>query len=186
MKKLPARPASRRARARFVVLTLLFLFLALALVWQLRWGPARRLAFEAEDIYGKAYQSQFGAKDLTILYFWASWSAASQEELESLQTLARRYALEGLAVIGVLVDGSLASGEPNEAAIEKAKGAILAAGVSYPILLPGNGALAGKARDIGGLPFSLLIDRFGRSVGTVEGRQSFESWESLVSEKLGL
>jgi thiol-disulfide isomerase/thioredoxin len=90
---------------------------------------------------------------VVLLNFWASWCEPCRHEMPALQAVARRYASQGLRVIGVAVD--------NPSAAQKFA---RIAGVGYPLLYGMSAAdrlHQACGAKLQGLPMSVVLDRQG-------------------------
>lgn len=101
---------------------------------------------------------------VAVLNFWATWCRECATEMPSLETLHRRFGSRGLAVIGVGVR------EDAAAAHRYAR----QHGLTFPLALDRNGAVAGRYGVIG-LPTTFLVGRDGRAVALAVGVREWTS-----------
>jgi thiol-disulfide isomerase/thioredoxin len=129
-----------------------------------------------EDSIGKQANLRDYRGKVVILDFWATWCHGCKEEIPWFAEFQRKYADEGLRVIGVSLD---------DEGWKVVKPFIKSASVPYRIVL-GNDATA-RAYAIGQMPDSFLIDGQGRIAATYVGMIDRESLEkniqTLLSEK---
>jgi len=113
---------------------------------------------------------------VVVLNFWAPWCPPCREEMPDFISLQDKHRERGLVFIGVALD-------------EKIKVQAFAdeMGVNYPILL-GEMEAVDLARKIGnrlgGLPFTVVIDRSGRIVASEVGGLTLARMEKIVSPLL--
>lgn len=96
-----------------------------------------------------------------VLNFWAPWCPPCRKEMPGFIRLQEKYAAQGLQFVGIALD------EPD-----KVQAYVDEIGVNYPVLLGGVGAmLLGQAAGnlLGGLPYTLVLDRRGNPVATLTG-----------------
>ena len=90
-----------------------------------------------------------------ILNFWASWCAPCQEEVPGLIELQKRFAQQGLQVVGVGMDET-----------RKLENFARTLGINYPVLVadPDHGGrlMEQWGNHLGIIPFTVVIDRSGR------------------------
>jgi thiol-disulfide isomerase/thioredoxin len=109
---------------------------------------------------------------VVVLNFWAPWCPPCREEMPDFIKLQDKYRERGLVFIGIALD-------------EKIKVQAFAdeIGVNYPILL-GEMEAVDLARKIGnrlgGLPFTVVIDRSGRIVASEVGGFTLARMEKIV------
>ena len=109
---------------------------------------------------------------VVVLNFWAPWCPPCREEMPDFIKLQDKYHERGLVFIGVALD-------------EKIKVQAFAdeIGVNYPILL-GEMEAVDLARKIGnrlgGLPFTVVIDRNGNIVASEVGGLTMARMEKIV------
>ena len=111
-----------------------------------------------------------------VLNFWAPWCPPCREEIPDFIKLQDKYRERGLVFVGLALD-------------EKSKVQVFVdeAGINYPILLGEMDAvdLARKiGNHLGGLPFTVIIDRNGRIAASEIGGLSMARTESLVAPLL--
>lgn len=96
-----------------------------------------------------------------VLNFWAPWCPPCREEMPDFIKLQEQYRERGLVIVGVALDEKL-----------KVHAFADEIGVNYPILLGEMDAieLAKKLGNrLGGLPFTVVIDRKGNVVTSAVG-----------------
>jgi thiol-disulfide isomerase/thioredoxin len=136
-----------------------------------------RPEFAMLDLDGKLRNIKEWDGQIVLLNFWATWCPPCMREIPGFIELQQELSGKGFQIVGVAVD--------DEAAVRefatKNK-------VNYP-LLPGDSEaieLANKyGNRIGGLPYSVLIDKDGNIRDTISGELDKSRLESLL-EQLGL
>ncbi|HUX62662.1 TlpA disulfide reductase family protein [Sulfuricella sp.] len=109
---------------------------------------------------------------VVVLNFWAPWCPPCREEIPDFISLQDKHRERGLVFVGVALD-------------EKIKVQAFAdeMGINYPILL-GEMEAVDLARKIGnrlgGLPFTVVIDRSGRIVASEVGGLTLARLEKIV------
>ncbi|MGC2518985.1 MAG: TlpA disulfide reductase family protein [Burkholderiales bacterium] len=101
-----------------------------------------------------------------VLNFWATWCAPCREEIPGLVRLQRRFASNGLQIIGIAIDSS-----------SKVRDFAREFEINYPLMV-GEIELIDLTRQLGnrasGLPFTIILDRSGKITNTHLGRVSEE------------
>jgi len=88
--------------------------------------------FSLTDAVGETTDlARISGERLTVLVFWSTWSANSPKALSRMETLYRQYRQQGLAVVGINVDGQRLP-EEEMAAVPKT---VAELELSIPILL---------------------------------------------------
>lgn len=134
------------------------------------------LAATLEDLDGKPQPlSQWRGKVL-VVNFWATWCPPCLKEIPDFVRLQTRYGSQGVLFVGLAID-------------DKAKVAdfVTKFGMNYPVLIAQKEGL-NLARDagnrLGGLPFTVIIDRHGRTakveLGVLDEQKLAPILESLV------
>jgi thiol-disulfide isomerase/thioredoxin len=107
-----------------------------------------------------------------VLDFWASWCGPCGLQAPILDRIARRYAKQGLVVVGVNVD------DPPERARAYANQKHL----SYPIVVD-NGS-ASKGYGVEKLPSLVVVDKEGRVAAYLSGIVDEASLDEIVAAAL--
>lgn len=124
------------------------------------------------DLDDKLQPLQQWRGKVVVLNFWAPWCPPCREEMPGFISLQDKYRERGLVFVGVALD-------------EKIKVQAFAdeIGVNYPILLGEMDAvdLAKKIGNrLGGLPFTVVIDRNGGIVASAVGGLTLARLEKIV------
>ncbi|MDD5330610.1 MAG: TlpA disulfide reductase family protein [Sulfuricella sp.] len=141
-------------------------------------------AISAEPVFSASFKdlddktqalSQWRGKVL-VLNFWAPWCPPCREEIPDFVKLQDKYRARGLVFVGVALD-------------EKIKVQAFAdeMGINYPVLLGEMEAvdLAHKIGNrLGGLPFTVVIDRNGGIAASEVGGLTVARLEKLVAPLL--
>jgi thiol-disulfide isomerase/thioredoxin len=110
--------------------------------------------WELQGLDGKAVHSTDFKGKVVILDFWATWCPPCRAEIPGLIELQKKYAAQGLAVVGVSVD---------EAGLKTVKAFSDKNGINYPVVLTDN-KIVDAYGGIDGLPTTFIIDRNGHIV----------------------
>jgi thiol-disulfide isomerase/thioredoxin len=116
-----------------------------------------------------------------LLNFWATWCVPCVQELPDLAMLAREYEESGPDFIGISLDAWVTGrGEETEM---KVRDALAAAGVTYTNLIyEGDQDPILSAFDLPGpIPYSILLDREGRSAFTWDTAVDIEEFREAVA-----
>jgi thiol-disulfide isomerase/thioredoxin len=130
--------------------------------------------FDLASLDGKRVKlSDFRGKAV-LLNFWATWCAPCKEEMPWFVDLQKKYAGDGLVVVGVAMDDSDAS------KIAEFTGEM---GVNYPVLL-GTDKVSDDYGNVDFLPTSFYIDRDGKFVGKGVGLLGRKEVEDNIQKAL--
>lgn len=113
--------------------------------------PEKLPAFSVQDLEGKAVASSTFAGKTLIVDFWASWCETCEEAVPKLAELSRKYAGQGLVVIGISVD------KGSDAKVRKAARNL---GMDYVVFRDKGNDLA-KVFGFKGIPSLYVYDRKG-------------------------
>lgn len=64
-------------------------------------------AYDLPDLNGILYKSTSSAGKPVLINFWATWCPPCRSEMSALQSLADRFAEQGLQILGISVDDDL-------------------------------------------------------------------------------
>jgi thiol-disulfide isomerase/thioredoxin len=178
---LPDRPTSRRRWLEAVGLILgLAALLVVAALWSqstprgdaggaadafdvARVPPAPAPDFELTGLDGKPVRLGDFRGRVVFLNFWATWCPPCREEMPAMQALAAELEKQGLVVLALNYEESA----------ETAEAYIRETGLTLPVLLDAEGAVARRYR-VTGLPASFFVDRRGALVGSVLGIRDWQ------------
>jgi len=134
------------------------------------------MAARLADLKGQSQAlSQWRGKVL-IVNFWATCCAPCREEIPAFIRLQEKYRTQGLQFVGIAIDQR----DPVEAFAREF-------GMNYPVLLGGIEAVE-MSRQAGNrveaLPFTLILDRTGKIVGTQMGNIKETKLEGIITSLL--
>lgn len=174
---------SGRALFASAAVALIALAAGIAFRWQ---APTDRVRAESvaaltrtelPDLSGQPTSIDRWRGRVLVVNFWASWCAPCRDEIPGLVRMQQKYAANGLQIVGIAVDSAAKS---REAAGEMK--------ISYPVLVGGMGTVdltRELGNRVGGLPYTLILDRQGQLVGTHLGILTEPELEHLVRPLLG-
>jgi peroxiredoxin len=139
-------------------------------------GLAERPAFSLPDLDNRVRKVAEWDGKVVLLNFWAPWCPPCRHEIPAFMDLSRKYAKQGLTVVGVTIDT-----EGN------ARKFVDTYGIDYPILVGGEqGVAIAKAygNKVGALPYTVVIDREGRIRYMQGGELSYKAAEKIVKPLL--
>jgi cytochrome c biogenesis protein CcmG/thiol:disulfide interchange protein DsbE len=111
-----------------------------------------------------------------IVSFWATWCEPCKMEMPWLVELQKKYAAEGLQVVGVAMDDA-----PEKEITDFAR----KMGVNYPVL-QGTEKVADLYGGVDALPMTFWVDRSGKIIDTVVGLESESLMETSIKKSLGI
>ncbi|MEQ1667230.1 MAG: redoxin family protein [Sulfuriferula sp.] len=111
-----------------------------------------------------------------VVNFWATWCPPCRAEIPEFIALQQQYGAQGLQFVGIALD-------------EKAKiqSFVDEVGINYPILVGDLEAIAlaqASGNRMGGLPYTVIIDRQGKLVATETGALSREKLTAIITPLL--
>ena len=130
--------------------------------------------WQLSDVNGKPLTLADFKGKVVVLDFWATWCPPCRAEIPGLVALQKKYADQGLSVIGVSLD---------EKGPTVVKPFIERFAINYPVVMGSEKILA----DYGGIsaiPTTFVIDREGNVVATHEGYTDQATFESEISPLL--
>lgn len=105
--------------------------------------------------------------------FWADWCPFCESEMRAIEPVYQRHKDQGLRILAVNVRQDAKTAEAF----------IKPLGISYEVLLDGDGAVA-RAYGVSGLPTTFFLDRGGRLATRILGESTPEVFEQVVEELL--
>lgn len=134
------------------------------------------MAASLPDLAGKPQAFSQWAGKVVVINFWAPWCPPCREEIPGFIRLHEKYADKGLVFVGVALDEQ-----------DRVQAYVDEVGIHYPILLGGPEAsqlstVAGNR--LGGLPYTLVLDRDGKPAATYTGAVAEQKLEALVAPLL--
>lgn len=106
---------------------------------------------------------------VVVVRFWADWCPFCESEMRSIEPVYQRYRDQGLRLLAVNVRQDT----------ETAAAFVKPLGISYEVLLDGDGAVA-RAYGVSGLPTTFFLDRQGRLATRILGESTPEVFERVV------
>jgi len=131
---------------------------------------------ELTDLTGKPFSLATLKGKPVVINFWATWCGPCKEEMPDFQKLAASELGKSVKIVGIGIDNAA-----NMQAFSKTLG------ISYTLLEGGPGGLdliKALGNEVGGLPFTLVIDPSGKTVLTRLGRISYEELQAASSRAL--
>jgi cytochrome c biogenesis protein CcmG, thiol:disulfide interchange protein DsbE len=136
----------------------------------------KTLALDLPVLQGGQWSLSEQRGKVVLVKFWATWCPPCRMETPGIVSIAKRYAGQGVEVVGISMD---------DAPLRAVPPFVSQFGIPYPILLPA--ASSPFSTSIENLPTSLLIDRKGRVArtyyGMVDERMLAHDIEQLLSER---
>jgi peroxiredoxin len=108
--------------------------------------------FTLADLKGNAWTLSELHGKVVLINFWATWCPPCRKEIPDLETLYKRFASQGLVVLGI-----------SDEAMAKVEPFVRQHAMSYPVLLDPNRIVNGQFA-IRGIPNSFVFDRSGQLV----------------------
>lgn len=136
--------------------------------------PVPAPAWTLKDVNGKAVNSsQFHGK-VVVLDFWATWCPPCREEIPGYIRLQKKYAKDGLAIVGVSLD---------QAGPAVVKRFIADHHVDYQIVM-GDQKIVDAFGGVEAIPTTFIIDRSGTVRYRKVGAMPTASFEAILKRYL--
>lgn len=111
-----------------------------------------------------------------VVNFWATWCPPCREEIPEFVKLQSKYGAQGLQFVGIAIDETA-----------KVQAYSDQMGINYPVLVGDLDAVAlsqATGNRLGGLPYTLVLDRSGKIVATELGGLSTAKLEATLKPLL--
>src|SRR6185437_5861394 len=139
-------------------------------------GAEAIFAASLPDLEGKSQPISQWRGNVMVVNFWASWCEPCRAEIPEFIELQKKFGDKGLVFVGIAVDQK-----------ERAAAFSKEIGINYPVLVGDLSAMAlaeAAGNSQGALPFTVVIDRSGKIIGTKLGSLSQSKLESMVKPLL--
>ncbi|HUW28823.1 MAG TPA: TlpA disulfide reductase family protein [Sulfuriferula sp.] len=111
-----------------------------------------------------------------VVNFWATWCPPCREEIPEFVKLQSKYGAQGLQFVGIAIDETA-----------KVQAYSDQMGINYPVLVGDLDAVAlsqATGNRLGGLPYTLILDRSGKIIATELGGLSTAKLEATLKPLL--
>ncbi len=137
---------------------------------------AALLAATLPDLSGRPQRVDQWKGKVLVVNFWATWCAPCREEIPAFVKVQQRMAPKGVQMVGIAVD------QPD-----KVKPYAAEMGINYPILIGELEAMdlaRAAGNELGGLPYTVIVDRSGKVVNAQLGGITESKLDALVAPHL--
>jgi peroxiredoxin len=154
-----------------------FSYQRMALGGSLEQAQARVARLSLPDPAGRLQSLTQWQGKVVVLNFWATWCTPCREEVPGLVRIQRRFASNGLQIVGIAIDSA-----------DKVQKFSHEFDINYPLMI-GEIDLIEITRQLGnkasGLPFTVILDRSGKITNVHLGRISEEELARQLRPLLG-
>ncbi len=171
--------------ARIALLVLAFVSALAAGFWLHTWNRggapvsgnvARLMAASLPDMEGKSQALAQWRGKVMVVNFWATWCPPCLKEIPEFVRMQEKLGDQGLQFVGIAVDNPV---KVREFAVKYR--------MNYPVLIGEMDAIelarvAGN--ELGGLPFTVILDREGRLIGTELGGLNEQKLTAIIQPAL--
>ena len=133
-------------------------------------APTPAPAWTLKDVNGADVKlDQFKGK-VVVLDFWATWCGPCRSEIPGYIRLQKKYAADGLAIVGVAT---------NDGGPDVVKSFMQKEGMNYQVVI-GDDDVGAAYGGIDAIPTTFIIDRSGRIVDRKVGAMSTADYEKVI------
>ena len=139
-------------------------------------GVAGLMTAQLPDTNGQKQTLEQWRGHVLVVNFWATWCAPCRQEIPEFIKVQEKWASRGVQVVGIAIDDD-----------DKVRPYAAQLKINYPILIAGFDGieLARQAGNrLGGLPFTVILNRKGRLAHTQLGEVNEQKLEGLVQPLL--
>lgn len=124
-------------------------------------SSAQLSSVKLPDLAGRVQALDQWRGRVLVVNFWATWCAPCRKEVPELIQAQSEWGQRGLQIVGIAIDE-----------VESVKPYAADMGINYPVLIGGLDGLElarGAGDSLGVLPFTVVVDRSGKSISTHVG-----------------
>jgi len=175
----------RTGRTRFVLLALAAALVLAAGFWLNPWNTggvpesdnvAPLMAAALPDIEGKRQALAQWRGKVLVVNFWATWCLPCLEEIPAFVQMQEKFGNQGLQFVGIAIDNPV-----------KVRDFAVKYRMNYPVLVGELDAIElarAVGNKFGGLPFTVIVDRKGRLIGTELGGLNEQKLTAIIRQAI--
>ena len=132
----------------------------------------RLMAASLPDMDGKSQALKQWQGKVMVVNFWATWCSPCLEEIPQFVRMQDKFGNQGLQFVGIAVDN-----------VVKVREFASKYQMNYPVLIGEIEAIElarSAGNELGALPFTVVLDRTGRLIGTELGGLNEEKLTALI------
>ena len=133
---------------------------------------AQLMAASLPDVEGKPQALAQWRGKVMVVNFWATWCLPCLEEIPEFVRMQKKLGHQGLQFVGIAVDSPA---KVREFAVKYR--------MNYPVLIgemDGIELARATGNKLGGLPFTVVLDRKGRLIGTELGGLNEQKLTAII------
>ena len=134
-----------------------------------------KVTFSLPDLEGKIHHSDEWANKIQVINFWATWCPPCRKEIPGFVELQSEFKTHGVQFIGIATADSK----------DKVEAFLNQVPVNYPMLMgEQKGITLSKqlGNKMGGLPFTIIVDRDGKIQKRISGELSKKEATSILKQ----
>lgn len=139
-------------------------------------ASASLISAKLPDIGGRTQALDQWRGRVLVINFWATWCAPCRKEVPELIRAQSEWGQRGLQIVGIAIDQT-----------ENVKPYAAEMGINYPVLIGGPEGLElarSSGDNLGVLPFTVVVDRKGKSISTQLGGVDRNKLAALIGPLL--
>jgi len=153
--------------------------------WLHRWNTARApdsgsvarlMAASLPDLDGKTQALAQWRGNVLVVNFWATWCEPCLKEIPGFVRMQEKFRNQGLQFVGIAIDN-----------VAKVREFAAKYHMNYPVLVGEMAAVEltrTAGNDLGGLPFTVILDRKGRLIQTELGGLDEQKLTTIIQPAL--